>query len=268
MDIIELVSEHGRARIARQGAQVLDAELGGVPLLWLSPLAAFEPGRAVRGGVPVCFPWFGKHPAGLPAHGFARNRDWTVLAQDGRHARFELCDDEAGRALWPHRFRAELAVTLEDAALRFDFAVENRDDAPIEFTYALHSYFAVDDVRACRVEGLEGRLRREVGHVTMPQQGVVALAEPIDAVFEIAPDPLTLADGERRVLIEADGMRSAVVWNIGPDNGQADIGPHWPRYACVERGNVGAAAVRLAAGETHRAGMRLSRSSATRSNGH
>ncbi|WP_374535450.1 D-hexose-6-phosphate mutarotase [Chitinimonas taiwanensis] len=258
MSLIELVSAHGRARISPQGAQVLDAELDGRPLLWLSPLADFTPGKAVRGGVPLCFPWFGKHPQGLPAHGFARNQRWTVLEQSASQVRLALEDNAETRALWPHAFRLELTLQL-DQALDFTFRVENRDALPIQFSYALHSYFAVTDLHGSLVQGLDGCLRRELAHVTMPQPGAVRLVEPIDAVFELAPAVLQLQEGPRQVLIEAESMRSAVVWNPGPAaEAVADIGVHWPEYVCVERGNIGAAAITLAAGEVHQASMRLS----------
>lgn len=257
MQTLELVSSAGWARISLQGAQVLEAELQGQPLLWVSPLASHEPGKAVRGGVPVCFPWFGKHPAGLPAHGFARNQVWTLLAQGADRVVLGLRDNEASRALWPHAFRLELTVRL-DEALHFDFVVENLDSEPFDFSYALHSYFAVQDVRQCTVDGLSGRLRREGGHVTSPQDGTVRLQQAIDAVFEVAPEPLQLHDGGRTVRIGAEGMRSAVVWNPGQAaEAVADIGRHWPEYVCVERGNIGVSAIKLAPGASHHATMRL-----------
>lgn len=257
MEFIELVSPYGRARISPQGAQVLETELAGAPLLWVSPLASFEAGKSVRGGVPVCFPWFGKHPAGLPAHGFARNQLWTVLSQTAQQAVFELSDSEASRALWPHAFRAQLSIRL-DSQLHFDFSVENCDNAPFSLTYALHSYFAVGRSEACTVDGLDGRLRREVGHVTTPQQGIVHFAQPIDAIFETATHPLVLHDGGRAITIDTSNMRSAVVWNPGAlAVNIADIGPHWPEYVCVERGNIGVAAITLAPGEQHVASMQL-----------
>jgi glucose-6-phosphate 1-epimerase len=101
-----------------------------VPLVWLSPLAreqAEVPGQAVRGGVPVCFPWFGRRH-GMPAHGFARNRDWHLADRSPDRVVFTLDDDDETRALWPHRFHAELALHLDDA-INFDFTVTNRDDA-------------------------------------------------------------------------------------------------------------------------------------------
>jgi D-hexose-6-phosphate mutarotase len=257
METIELLSEHGRVRISRQGAQVLEAQLAGRDLLWVSPLLDTTPGKAMRGGVPVCFPWFGKHPEGLPAHGFARNRDWTLTGQSADHVEFELHDDEQTFALWPHRFRASLRIMLS-TTLRFDLTIENCDMAPFTFSYALHSYFATKDCRNCMIEGLDGRLRREVAHVTTPQAGVVSMAKPIDAIFERVQGDLLLRGTDQVVCIAAEGMASAVVWNPGEAGAAvADIGGHWREFACVERGNVGDAAITLAAGERHVGHMSL-----------
>lgn len=237
MEIIELTSDDASARVAARGAQVLDAGLRGVPLLWLSPLVLDQvqnPGQAVRGGVPVCFPWFGRRQ-GMLAHGFARNRDWRLAERSSDRVVFALDDDDETRALWPHRFHAELALRL-DEALNFDFTVTNRDDAAFTFTYALHSYFAVTEPDG--VDGLDG------------------FTIPIDAVFERAPDRLVLRGADRRITIESRNMASAVVWNPGP-NDVPDIGEEWRDFVCVERGNIGAAAVTLDPDQRHTASMRL-----------
>lgn len=257
MTILSIASAHGQARLSLQGAQVLDASFADQPFLWLSPLADFSPGKAIRGGVPLCFPWFGKHPAGLPAHGFARNQLWTLDEQAPDALRLSLCDNAQTRALWPHAFRLSLQVRI-DHALHLDLQVDNTGPEDFEFSYALHSYFAVQQLAQARVDGLEGRLRRELGHVTTPQHGELGLARPIDAIFELADGELALQDGARRIRLLAEGMRSAVVWNPGPAaETVADIGAHWPAFACVERGNIGAAAIHLAAGASHRASLQL-----------
>jgi glucose-6-phosphate 1-epimerase len=239
MDFVELVSAGGRARISCKGAQVCRAELGARPLLWCSP----DAGMPVRGGVPICFPWFGKHPEGLPAHGFARLRDWQLLDQAADRALFGLDDDADTLALWPHRFHAEMAISLDDV-LNFTFTVTNIDAAPIRFTYALHTYFAVDSLAEATV-AFEQR------------QASVTLDDRIDAVFEDAPGRLVLRDGERRVAIDSPEMTSAVIWNPG-DNDAPDIGDQWRNFVCVERGRIGAAAVTLDPDERHASSMRLS----------
>jgi D-hexose-6-phosphate mutarotase len=259
MDLIELASASGHARISRRGAQVLDASfLPDQRLVWLSPQApsqAATPGVAVRGGVPVCFPWFGKHPQGLPSHGFARNRDWRVLEHATDRAVFALDDDAETLLLWPHRFHAEMTISLHDG-LDFAFIVTNTDVAPFRFSYALHTYVAVDSSRECYVDGLDGRLRQEAGQVTAPQRGAVAVDNGIDAVFERAADHLVLRDGERSIAVDADGMTSAVIWNPGASD-IPDIGDQWRDFVCVERGRIGSAAVTVDPGQSHTGSMRL-----------
>lgn len=259
MTSYKITSAHGHATICLQGAQVLEATLHGRPLLWVSPLAAIESGKSLRGGVPVCFPWFSKHPDGLPAHGFARTQAWRLLDQTTDALRFELTETPASLALWPHAFRAQLDIELNEK-LCFKFAVENTGDAPFSFTYALHSYFAVTDSRDCQVLGLDGRLRREQGKVTTPQVGAVSVATPVDALFDRAPDNVTLVTGDDEILIDSENMKSAVVWNPGPPASTGgDIGDHWSRFVCVERGNIGASSITLGAGEQHVASMQLGR---------
>jgi len=198
---------------------------------------AISPGTAVRGGVPVCFPWFGKDPDGRPAHGFARNVDWRLAERSAERAVFALEDDVASRALWPHRFRAELAVRLDDA-VNIAFTVANTDDTPFTFTYALHSYFAADATRAVDVEGL------------------VTVDGYLDEIFQDVPDLLTVRDAGSRIDVDAHDMTSAVVWNPGP-NTMPDVGEQWREFVCVERGRVGPAAVSVAPGEVYQASLRL-----------
>ena len=239
--IIELASEHGTARVCSKGAHVMDVRLHDRPLLWLSTSAeeqAVTPATAIRGGVPVCFPWFGKDPEGRPAHGFARTVDWRPTEHTADRAVFALDDDAASRALWPHRFHAELAISLDDA-VHIALTVTNTDDTPFTFTYALHSYFAADATRAITVDGL------------------VTVDGPIDTIFQNVPDRLVVRDDDRQITIDAPDMTSAIVWNPGP-NTVPDIGEQWREFVCVERGRVGPAAVTLAPDTTYTASMRLS----------
>lgn len=256
---ITLTSPHGTVRIAHNGAQILDASWNGRPLLWLSPLTNLRPGKAARGGVPVCFPWFGRHPvAGMPNHGFARSMTWQLSEQSADHAIFSLQDNAESFALWPHHFRAELKIWLNEA-LNVEFSVHNSSAAAFSFTYALHSYFAVGDSRECVLRGLDGRIRNEVGYEDHAQQGDITMPGLIDAVFENAPGLLQLDDQDCSIYIDAPAMRSCVVWNPGPELSDIhDIGEHWHEFVCVERGNIRGDAIHLAPGDTHRAAMHIS----------
>jgi glucose-6-phosphate 1-epimerase len=273
VEIIELVSGDARARVCSKGAHVMDAEFGGVPLLWLSPMASLQaetPGVAIRGGVPLCFPWFGKDPWGGPAHGFARNRDWRLADRSAGRAVFALDDDAETRELWPHPFHAELTVRL-DSVLTFTFEVTNTgiDDAP--FTYALHSYFAAapadgtaaqdDHVHPGRppgaaVHGLDGCIRTETTGGTSTQEGDIIVDGYVDAIFQQVPPSVAVSGAGSTIQVYSDDMTSAIVWNPGP-NAMPDIRDGWREFVCVERGRVGPAGVVLPPGATYAATMRL-----------
>lgn len=265
MEIVEIGSPNGTARIATKGAHVMDVRLDGRDLLWLSTAAekqAVTPGVAVRGGVPVCFPWFGKWhgdgPAGLPQHGFARTSDWRVAERSADRAVFTLDDDDATRALWPHRFHAELEVTVGDG-LDFAFRVTNTDETPFTFTYALHSYFTADLSAPIPVDGLDGRARTDnADGGTGVQDGPLVVDGYLDASFQQAPDELVIRAGDHVVTVDARDMSSAVVWNPGP-NTMPDVGDQWPEFVCVERGRVGTAAVSLAPGDRYTGSLALRR---------
>jgi D-hexose-6-phosphate mutarotase len=256
--LIEIASGAGRARISRKGAQAIGAEFDGRPLLWLAPSGEAQvgaPGKAIRGGVPVCFPWFGPHPDGLPQHGFARNLPWELVDLGPDRAEFALCDDDSTRSMWPHAFRLESTVSIAD---RLDFAVAltNTGADPFTVTYALHSYLAVPAVASTKVEGLDGCVRHETGSEPARQIGPVTLGAPIDATFDDVPVRLTVPSAG--IAIEAANMPSAVVWNPGAEAAPSDVGDAWPEFVCVERGCIGAFAVTLDPEERHAAAMTLS----------
>ena len=131
------------------------------PVLWTSRRSLFEPGRAIRGGVPICFPWFGPHggDASAPTHGFARLRPWTLVEAredaDGTVSLEMELRGEAGSPQWRHRFAVTYRVTF-GAALRMELVVRNAGVARFTFEEALHAYFGVADVRHVTVAGLEG----------------------------------------------------------------------------------------------------------------
>lgn len=233
------------------------------PVLWLSPLAAFEEGKAIRGGVPVCWPWFGPHPSrpDFPAHGFARTRVWQPIEaaqlSDGRtRLRLGLSDDERTRSLWPQAFALTMTITV-GSALELELTTANTGDAPFTFTDALHTYLSVGDLRATRVEGLDGAPfihstkkhrgvqsgpitfdGREVNHIHVPHLETVHLIDPART---------------RRIEITKSGSLATVVWNPGQEGGNAmkDVGTHWNEFVCVEAATCADASIELAPGASH-----------------
>ena len=233
-------------------------------MLFVSPRAIFTAGKGIRGGVPVCFPWFANHAtdATKPAHGFARTTVWALEepASDGSDTRLvlRLGADPETRELWPHDFRATLTLAL-GTRLEITFAVENIGAAEFVYEAALHTYLAVGDVERVKVDGLEHT--RYVDKVDglrekTSDQAPLAPSGEVDRVFLdttatcLVHDPVL----ERTIRVDKSGSRTTVVWNPGPVKGPAvpDLGGDaWRRFICVETANTGAHAVRLAPGAHH-----------------
>jgi glucose-6-phosphate 1-epimerase len=235
--------------------------VGQSPVLWLSRESRFAAGAAIRGGVPLCFPWFGAHASDskLPAHGFARTREFRYLGsrseQGVTRLSFELAADDATRALWPHEFVARHHVAL-GAELTLEFEVENRGLGSFEFEEALHSYFAVEDARRVRVEGLSGASYADkvAGTRAVQREAQVTVEGELDRVYDSAAT-CVLHDGERRrIAIEKSGSATTVVWNPWIDKARrmSDFGDdEYLAMLCVESANTGRAKVSLAPGERH-----------------
>ena len=235
------------------------------PVLWMSGRSLFEPGKPIRGGVPICFPWFGPnrdHP-GAPAHGFARLADWTLDAvsesADGSVLAALTLTGEHLSPFWPFRFQATMRVSV-GATLSMELKVENQDQVAFTFEEALHTYLTVGDVSRIEISGLQDTTYRDkVGGMAERRQG----AEPIrftgetDRVYLATAAACTIDDPQlqRRIVVEKQGSLSTVVWNPWVAKAQAmpDFGDdEWPGMVCVETANVGAAPVQLAPGGRHR----------------
>lgn len=235
------------------------------PLLFLSGQSRFAAGQPIRGGVPVIFPWFGGragHPAAA-SHGFARLAAWEgeSLTSDAAQivtAVFRLAAGDVTRAQWPHDFSLRYRVVV-GGTLTLTLEVQNTGAAPFTFENALHTYFAVGDVRATSVTGLEGA---EYLDKTDGLRRKTQAAEPLritqetDRVFENTGATCMLEDpgAQRRITLEKSGSETTVVWNPWITKAAAlpDFGDdEWPRMLCLETANASANAVFLAPGATH-----------------
>lgn len=259
----------GTALVALDGAQVLswqpDRASGDV--LWTGTRGEFLPGKPVRGGVPLVFPWFGDHPSdrAKPAHGFARNLRWQpVEGRPGASATFALADDAATRDLWPHAFALRYTVATHHG-LELSLAITNRGTAPLRCEAAFHTYFAVGDVHTAVVHGLEGLPFVETA--SAPEANPDANAPlrfraETDRVFQRVPDRLRIAAPALRRTIElaSTGARSAIVWNPGPAK-CARLSQlatdDWTKFVCVETACVREGAIELAPGGEHTLQLRL-----------
>ena len=245
-----------------QGAQLTGwAPAGERAVLFTSPNSAFAPGRAIRGGIPIIFPWFGanRQAPTAPQHGFARTAPWHLdgVETAGREAltlTFSLANAAVGSAVWPEPFRATYTVTFAPT-LSLRLAVQNRATHPILFEEALHTYFAISDIADVAVSGLAGTtyIDKTDAARRKPQTAAqVTIAAETDSVYLDTPRQCAIEDRgwHRRIVIEKDGAASSVVWNPWAEKaaGMADLGdPAWRNMICVETGNIADNAVRLGA---------------------
>ncbi len=254
------------ARIALQGAQVLDwTPAGARPVIWVSPAAMQAPGKPLRGGVPVCWPWFGPHAteAGFPAHGLARTQCWEMaqvqqLSDGSTTLSLRLSQDANTRLLWPHDTELLLLANI-GRHLRIDLLTRNTGDEAFTLTQALHSYFAVSDVREVVVRGLEGLpyIDKVAGGARRVQSGPLTLSDETDRIYLDHGGECVIDDPglRRRIVIRRQGSRSTVVWNPWAEKSaaMADMGEGAYRgMLCVEAANAAEDAVVVAPGGEHR----------------
>ena len=267
--LVEVENDFAKATLSPFGATILQFQPAGKkPMLWQSPTAVFDGKKAIRGGIPVCWPWFGASKVdGNPAHGFVRNRDWQIVSIEktsaGTQLVFSIESDEQSLEIWPYEFALQLVVTV-GAELSVELITENRSSKAMEITEALHTYFAVSDVDSLQVTGLAGSeaidtLQQPVER--SPAGEILDIHAPIDSVFVNQSQNVEIIDTawKRKVLIEKNGQ-SSIVWNAGPEivKGFSDIPDDaWPGYLCVEAGNVWDNAVQIPANGKHRFMMEL-----------
>lgn len=264
--VIDVTTPFSAARIALQGAHAMTWQpKGQKPVIWLSQAAKFAPGKSIRGGVPICWPWFGPHAteSGYPGHGFARTIPWLLLEAHrlpDRRVRlvFEPQLDETCRAQWPHASTVRFTVTLGQE-LVVSLATTNTGSASFTLGQALHTYFAVGDVHRIEIAGLEGcrYIDKVDGGKRKKQQGRVTIVGEVDRIYLDTAGCCGIIDPawKRTILITSTGSRSTVVWNPGKEKAarMGDFGRQGEdRMVCVETANAAADAITLAPGETHR----------------
>ena len=269
--VIEIVNEYARASIALHGAHVMEFQPRGEdPVLWLSRDAIYSEGKSIRGGIPICWPWFGGHPDGeLPAHGFVRNRFWQLesseqLENGSTRLIMSTCDDDTSRSMWDYRFRLRLTVVV-GKELSLALEMENLGSSSFAVTAALHSYFSVADVSEVDVLGLEGvqYIDQLLGNQQLVQTGPVRFDGELDRIYYPARADEILRDYqlERDIRLKKTGSRSTIVWNpwITKAGSMADFEQGGYRnMVCVETGNAAGDIVQLVPNEPHVLGLLIS----------
>lgn len=269
--VVDIANPLGQGRIAIQGAQLLSfTPAGQAPVVWLSPEAQFMTGKSARGGVPICWPWFGpaKQP-GFPTHGFARTAPWEVIEvsalENGAHRLgFRLVRTDADDEQWPYSTPLEVYYTL-GSALEIELVTRNHSPQPITLGEALHTYFTVGDVREILIHGLDrgDYIDKVDGGQRKQQTGPIAIAGEVDRVYLDTAADCLIDDPvlNRRIRIAKRGGQSTVVWNPWQDKAAklGDMGEAgYLGMVCVESGNAADDILSLAPGAEHRLWVRYS----------
>jgi D-hexose-6-phosphate mutarotase len=268
LEALSIDRESAKGALYLQGATVTAWQpKDQAPVLWVSAKSLYQVDKAIRGGIPICFPWFGPKAdqPSAPQHGFARSRPWMLqsVADDPKDrsvtVTLVLAADRETRALWPHDFRARYAVRMGQK-LEIALTVENTGESPFRFEEALHTYLAVADVRGARVEGLEDtRYFDKVDNGKEKRMGpreAITVGGETDRVYVGTSSATELIDPgmNRRISIQKDGSRTTVVWNPWIDKARAmkDFGDdEWKEMICVETANSGPDAIDLEPGGSH-----------------
>jgi glucose-6-phosphate 1-epimerase len=253
------------AEVYLHGAHVTHFQpTGQPPVLFMSGKSQFAAGKAIRGGVPICFPWFGNlagHPE-APAHGFARTSEWLIARMQRRSdgsvtivllSNWDLPPDSPWSGLG-----ASYSITV-GSSLKMELNVSRKSGQPITVEQALHSYFHVGDVRQVAVTGLANtryldklQANRELTEGEAP----VRIAAETDRIYLDTTAVCEIADPvlKRKIIISKTGSTATVLWNpwIAKAKAMPDFGDdEWPGMLCIETCNVGTSAVKLTAGESH-----------------
>jgi glucose-6-phosphate 1-epimerase len=247
------------------GAQVTSWKPAGAEeVIFLSRHARWAEGKAIRGGIPICFPWF-RAKAGdphAPAHGFVRTRVWVLESVehhgDGITVSMSTESDADSQRWWPADFRLLQRVTF-GSELKLEFTVSNVGASPFRFEEALHTYIRVGDVRKVRIGGLDGvsYLDNTDSNCKKRQRGDVLISSPTDSAYVDTRNALGLLDPvlNRQIHIAKQNSRTTVIWNPWAEGARTlpDLGEdEWQRMVCAEAANILEDAVELVPTEDHK----------------
>lgn len=268
LPMINVSNDHADAVISVYAGQVLSfTPKGAADVLFVSDKAYYAEGKAIKGGVPICWPWFGADPEGKgrPAHGFMRNRMWSEWetrenADGSTTVILGVESSPETLAIWPHAFRLAMEITV-GKILQLALVTRNTGDAAFTITQAMHTYFAVGDITQTTVTGLEGTQyldkAADGNGATKQQDGAISIVGEVDRVYLGVPAELAIVDGalNRTIRITSSGNNTAVVWNPWAKiaAGMADLqDDDYTRFVCVETTNAADNVVEVAAGEEFR----------------
>lgn len=268
LPVVALANRFGSCEVSLYGGHVLSYRpTGHGPVLFLSKCSLYEPGKPIRGGIPLCWPWFGPaKEAGLPMHGFARIVQWDLRAteytSDVTELRLSLSDSELTRRYWPFAFELSLRVWL-DQRLNLELTTVNRDSSPFTITQAFHPYLRVRNIMDVTVHGLDqASFTNTLTSQSGTHEGPLLIRAETDHVFTPVKPECALHDASlgRALAMTFSGTSQMVVWNpwIAKARAMADFGDdEYTSMLCLEPANATGSAVTLAPGERHTLALAL-----------
>jgi glucose-6-phosphate 1-epimerase len=248
-----------QAKIYLQGAQITEfIPTGEKDLLWVSQDETYLEGQSIRGGIPICWPWFGVHAeADWPAHGFARKLVWRAerVEEDDTAIRIVLSlpMTSIDRTFWPHESGLTVEFILSDQ-LEVRLTNVNTGKETFSLTQALHTYFPTPDIEQTRVDGLQGAQYIEFGEGPFTQDEVVSFARETDMVYTQAPEVQIIDTPDGKIEVGREHSTSCVLWNPWIEKAKRLSNFRDDEYhvmLCLEAANVMDDAVTLAPGESH-----------------
>ncbi len=264
MPRVQITSSSCAGEMYLHGAHVTSWKPAGAEeALFLSSKSRWEEGQAIRGGIPICFPWFrGKaDDPKAPAHGFVRTTAWQLeaIVDNGSGVTVTMFTEsnDRTRGWWPGEFRLVHRVTF-GSELRLELECSNKGTAPFRFEEALHTYNRVADVHDVRLQGLEGvsYLDNLDSNREKTQSGDAAVATQTDNAYLNTQKAVDLSDSKmhRRIRLEKTNSLTTVVWNPWREGAQGmrDLGDgEWTQFLCVEASNILSSAINLEPGQKH-----------------
>ena len=263
LPMIQVSSSKAKALISIHAGQVLSFKPSNEPedILFLSKKAFYQSGKAIKGGAPICWPWFGPDPEGQdrPGHGFVRNRPWNVVATEvigngDIMVTLGLVDTPETRTIWPHSFILTQEILISDS-LNLSLITHNTGNEKFLITQAFHTYFKIGNIAQVKVLGLEGcNYIDKVDNSTQKQQtGPITIDSEVDRIYLGVGNTMTIEDSalSRSIQITSQGCKTAVVWNPWEKISMemADLeDADYQRLLCVETTNAADDVVEVAPG--------------------
>jgi glucose-6-phosphate 1-epimerase len=267
---VQITGAFGQGEMYLHGAHVTSWKpTGNEEVLFVSTKSRWEEGQAIRGGTPICFPWFRAKADDphAPAHGFVRTKTWQLgsisRSKNGENENTVAVtmftqSDELTRKWWPGEFRLVHRVTF-GSELRLELVCTNTGTTPFRFEEALHTYNRIANIQDARVQGLDGvsYLDNTDSNKKKTQRGDVIIASPTDNAYCNTQTEADLLDAnkKRQIRLRKEHSLTTVVWNPWSEGAERlqDLGDgEWKQFLCVEASNIMDAAIHLAPGEEHR----------------